>query len=140
MHPPSPIRMAPSQAGCNPGAWPIRVQDFLVSAGVRLSRLEFSDVPASHRRWAAVQIAATREIMIGNGADTFSVDAVLTRGEAAVVLARALLSHRRHHPRVHRRGRPQGPCLPGTLVGTLEKAASDVVLLDWVFGPLSHQA
>jgi len=69
---------------------PIRVQDFLVSAGVRLSRLEFSDVPASHPRWAAVQIAATREIMIGNGADTFSVDAVLTRGEAAVVLARLL--------------------------------------------------
>ncbi len=77
---------------------PIRVQDTLVGVGVRLSRLEFSDVPTSHPRWAAVQIAATREIMIGNGADTFSVDAILTRGEAAVVLARLLALDTTHPP------------------------------------------
>ncbi len=76
----------------------IRVQDVLVSSGVRLSRLDFQDVPRNHPFWAGIQIAATREIMTGDGAHSFRPDDTATRAEAAAALARLFGLDTSHPP------------------------------------------
>ncbi|MBI5511563.1 MAG: FAD-dependent oxidoreductase [Deltaproteobacteria bacterium] len=66
----------------------IRVQDVLVRAGARLSAYYFTDVLPGDPFWPSVEIVSTHGIMVGYGNWLFGRDDPMTRGTAAVVLAR----------------------------------------------------
>jgi hypothetical protein len=67
---------------------PFEVQRTLVADGAGLAMDADTDVPQSHPRWAATQLALVRDVMRETAMYTFAPDAALTRADAAFSLAR----------------------------------------------------
>ncbi len=67
---------------------PALVQDVLARAGARLGVTKFADVPQSNPFWSDVEFVSGRGILIGKEDGTFGASDALTRGQAALYLAR----------------------------------------------------
>jgi hypothetical protein len=65
------------------------VQRVLVNAGAVLSQYSFTDMPAiGTPQWQAVQLVSARGMLAGTGNETFGINDILTRGQAAIAIAR----------------------------------------------------
>jgi hypothetical protein len=69
---------------------PLLVQEALTASGSAISLFVYSDVPLGSPYWADVQLASARGLMLGYSFSNFGVTGVITRREAALVLARLL--------------------------------------------------
>jgi hypothetical protein len=63
----------------------ILVQESLAKAGLRIAPQGLSDV-TNKQQWAAAQIAAAHEIMVGGSTGNFWPESAVTRADAAVIL------------------------------------------------------
>ncbi len=68
---------------------PVDIQKVLLADSTPLSLFSFTDVPRTNPLWADIQLVSMRGIMMGSGGGNFDINGILTRDQAAVVLARS---------------------------------------------------
>jgi hypothetical protein len=67
---------------------PVLVQKTLLEAGSTLAIASFTDVPRTDPLWAAIQLCVTHDWLVTPGKGLFQASEPITRGSAAVALAR----------------------------------------------------
>jgi len=67
---------------------PVAVQRAVIADGSFVSKHQFPDVPATHPRWADVQLATAHGLLTEPGMSTFGPNNTVTRAQAAVLMAR----------------------------------------------------